>query len=95
MKHYVIRVENHSPKSKSPYSMVLGPYTRKNDAITGLARMELPNLKNSKVHILTGENDLLISVEEMTNLTAKTLTTSGYNYRTRRKEGTHTYKFSK
>lgn len=95
MKQYVIRVENKSPKAKSPYSMVLGPYTRKNDAITGLARMELPNLRNSKVHILTGENDLLVSMEEMTSLTTKTLTTSGYNYRTHKKEGTHTYKFSK
>lgn len=95
MKQYAIRVENKSPKAKSPYTMNLGPYTRKNDAITGLARMGLPNLRNAKVHILTGENDILISMEEMTGLTTKTLTTSGYNYRIHKKEGTHTYKFSK
>lgn len=95
MKHYVIRVDNHSPKSKSPYTMTLGPYTRKNDAIKGLARMELPNLRNSEVHILTGENDFLISTEEMTSLTAKTLTTSRYNYITHKEEGEFTYKFSK
>lgn len=95
MKQYVIRVENRSPKSKSPYTMTLGPYTRKNDAITGLARMELPNLRNAKVHILTGEDNLIISKEDMISLTPKTLTTSGYNYRTHKKEGIHTYKFSK
>ena len=92
--YYTIRVVNESPKAKSPYTMTLGSYTRKNDAIKGLARMKLPNLRNSKVFIVASEDYDIVYYEEMTNLTSKTMTTSRFNYRTRKNEGTHTYKFN-
>lgn len=92
--YYTIRVVNESPKAKSPYTMTLGSYTRKNDAIKGLARMNLPNLRNSNVIIIASEGYDPVYCEVMTNLTSKTITTSRFNYRTNKEEGTHTYKFN-
>ena len=93
--YYTIRVVNESPKAKSPYTMTLGSYTRKTDAIKGLARRKLPNLRNSNVVIIASEDYDPVYYEVMTNLTSKTLTTSRYNYRTNKEEGVFTYKLSK
>lgn len=88
---YLINIKNKSHKVS--YDMTLGPYTRKHDAIKGLATVTLPNLKAARIVIIAAEGDDPVYCEVVTKMTSKTLSTSRFNYRTLKEEGESTYKF--
>lgn len=89
---YTINIKNKSHKVS--YEMTLGPYTRKHDAVKGLATVTLPNLKSARIVIIASENLDPIYCELVTRMTPKALTTSRFNYRTLKEEGESTYKFN-
>lgn len=89
---YTVSIKNTS--HRMPYSLVVGPYTRKSDAIKGLSRMNIPNIKNADIVIIASENHEAVYAEVMTELTDKVLTTNKLVYKTQEIEENHTYKFN-
>lgn len=82
-----------SKSHRVSYDMTIGPYTRKHDAIKGLAKVTLPNLKDARIAIIAAEGDDPVYCEVVTRMTSKTLTTRRLNYRSLKEGGESTYKF--